>query len=102
MEIQCAHNISEVCALSRASRTVVYEAINSGELVAHKRGRRTIVLTDDLRRWLENLPVVAPKANLSKNHSGLPDTSALARVKSALCDHGCAAEPSTRRRKVVA
>jgi excisionase family DNA binding protein len=61
MDASRAHNISEVCALSRASRTVVYEAIKAGELVARKRGRRTIVLSDDLAAWLKSLPAVVPK-----------------------------------------
>jgi len=55
-----AHNISEVCALARASRTTVYDAIKRGELIARKRGRRTVVLTGDLRQWLESLPAVTP------------------------------------------
>ena len=63
METQRAHNISEVCALARASRTVVYEAIKTGELVARKRGRRTVILSDDLSAWLKSLPPIIPKAN---------------------------------------
>jgi Helix-turn-helix domain len=59
--MQLALVISEVCAASRASRTVVYEAIRAGELVARKRGRRTIVLQEDLRRWLESMPKIEPK-----------------------------------------
>ena len=51
----------DACAVARAGRTSVYEAIRSGELVARKRGRRTVILCDDLRRWLDNLPAVAPK-----------------------------------------
>jgi excisionase family DNA binding protein len=53
-----ALSIPEVCAVARASRTTVYEAIRAGELIARKRGRRTVVLSDDLRRWLENLPAI--------------------------------------------
>jgi len=59
-----AYNISEACQVTRAGRTAVYEAIRSGELRAVKRGRRTLILADDLRRWLENLPTVAPKAKV--------------------------------------
>ena len=56
-----ALTIAEVCAASRIGRTRIYEAIRAGELRARKHGRRTLVLIDDLRRWLESLPDVNPK-----------------------------------------
>jgi excisionase family DNA binding protein len=62
---QLAYNISEAGQVANTGRTAIYEAIRSGELRAVKRGRRTLILADDLRRWLENLPVVAPKAKLA-------------------------------------
>jgi len=55
-----AYSIAEACAVGRAGRTALYEAIRSGELIARKRGRRTVILADDLRRWLEGLPAVTP------------------------------------------
>lgn len=58
-----AYSVAEACAVARAGRTAVYEAIKSGELTARKRGRRTIILSDDLRRWLESLPAITPKAS---------------------------------------
>jgi excisionase family DNA binding protein len=55
-----AFTILEACAVARAGRSSLYEAIAAGSLRAVKRGRRTLILADDLRRWLEGLPAVAP------------------------------------------
>jgi excisionase family DNA binding protein len=54
------YNIAEACSAARAGRTTLYEAIRAGALRAVKRGRRTIVLADDLRHYLENLPAAVP------------------------------------------
>jgi hypothetical protein len=51
----CLHS-AEACVVARAGRTAIYEAIRSSELVARKRGRKTIILADDLRLWIERLP----------------------------------------------
>ena len=51
-------SIPETAAAAGAGRTTVYRAIQNGELVARKRGRRTVVLADDLKRWLDNLPAI--------------------------------------------
>jgi excisionase family DNA binding protein len=61
MELPLAYSIAEACAVARAGRTAIYEAIKRGELVARKRGRKTLIVADDLRRWVENLPAVEPK-----------------------------------------
>jgi len=55
-----ALKISEACAAARIGRTSLYEAIKRGELRALKRGKSTLILQDDLRRYLENLPKVEP------------------------------------------
>jgi excisionase family DNA binding protein len=62
MHTPLCYSIAEACSAARAGRTTLFEAIRSGALRAVKRGRRTIVLADDLRHYLESLPAVAPKA----------------------------------------
>ena len=56
-----AHSVSEACSIARAGRTSLYEAIRSGALRAVKRGRRTLILDDDLRRWVQSFPPIAVK-----------------------------------------
>lgn len=55
-----ALKISEACAASRIGRTSVYDAIKRGDLRAKKRGKSTLILESDLRRWLESLPTLTP------------------------------------------
>ncbi len=43
-------------------RTLIFEMIRVGKLKAHKCGRRTVILTDDLMECLESLPVVDRRA----------------------------------------
>ncbi|MHC4053397.1 helix-turn-helix domain-containing protein [Bradyrhizobium sp. 25ACV] len=52
-------SISEACAMAGIGRTKVYEAIASGHLKARKCGTRTLILRDDLRRFLNSLPSAA-------------------------------------------
>src|SRR6478752_577552 len=59
---QIALKISEACAAARIGRTAMYELIKSGELPARKRGRSTLILASDLRRWLESLPPLLPES----------------------------------------
>ena len=55
------YSIPEVCKNANSGRTTVYKAINEGQLVAHKRGSRTIIFSQDLERWLNSLPEIEAK-----------------------------------------
>jgi excisionase family DNA binding protein len=57
------HSIAEACSTSKTGRTALYEAIRSGSLRAVKRGRRTLILDDDLRRWVQSFPTITATAS---------------------------------------
>ena len=61
-----AYTVNEACAVARIGRTAIYELIRSGKLRAVKRGRRTLILADDLRQLFENLPAIqcSPEATV--------------------------------------
>jgi excisionase family DNA binding protein len=60
-----ACSIQEACRITGIGRTRLYEAVSSGELPAHKCGRRTILLLSDLEKFLEQLPQM-PKKSVSQ------------------------------------
>ena len=51
-------SVPEASHVSGIGRTKLYEAIGAGQLEARKYGKRTLILRDDLRRFLTSLPAV--------------------------------------------
>jgi len=47
-----ALSIDETAEASGFSRSTVYEALSTGELKASRRGRKAVILVEEIRRWL--------------------------------------------------
>ena len=58
-EKKFAYSVEDAAIVADLSRTALYAAIQRGELIARKNGRRTVVLADDLKLYLQQLPVIA-------------------------------------------
>ena len=54
-----AYSVAEFCAAYAVGRSVAFELIAAGQLVAHKLGAKTIIFHDDAEVWLRGLPQVA-------------------------------------------
>ncbi len=52
---QLGYTISDAVSVTGIGRTSIYKAIADGQLRAVKNGRRTLILTDDLERFLNRL-----------------------------------------------
>jgi excisionase family DNA binding protein len=61
VDLQLALSIPEAAETSGVGRSSIYKEIATGRLRAVKRGRRTLILSDDLKAWLLALQPVLPK-----------------------------------------
>jgi hypothetical protein len=55
--VQLAYTIPDAVLVAAVSRTELYRAAQRGEIIFRKRGKRTIILADELRRWVRSLPI---------------------------------------------
>ena len=55
--MKLALRVDEACEASGQGRTKLYEAIKTGKLKARKADSTTIILVDDLREYLQGLPL---------------------------------------------
>jgi excisionase family DNA binding protein len=56
-----ALTIPEIAKMGGPKRDTAYKAIKAGRLRAIKEGRRTLILVEDLKKYLAALPAIAPQ-----------------------------------------
>jgi hypothetical protein len=67
-----AYDVIETAKISNSSRSEIYKSLKLGVLNAKKHGRRTVILREDLSKYLRNLPDYKSKTELDppKNYKG--------------------------------
>ena len=68
-----AVSVVEAAKLIGVSRTHIANEIRKGSLTARKSGTRSLILIEDLKAYLANLPVIpATDQDQTRNHSWSP------------------------------
>ena len=58
--------IAEVCSETNTGKTMIYKLINSGQLLAVKLGKKTLVRRVDMLTWLSSLNAYGSKQGAAK------------------------------------
>ena len=59
--LKLSFSIPEFSQASSLGRSKIYAEIKAGKLIAHKMGKRTIILLEDGKAYLSSLPVLEAK-----------------------------------------
>ena len=54
-----AYTVNQALAIANCGRTKFYAEINAGRIKTKRLGRRVLILAEDLKAWLEDLPEAA-------------------------------------------
>jgi excisionase family DNA binding protein len=68
--VQLGLGIDDAAEAANVGRSTIYEEIGRGNLRAVKVGRRSIILVEDLRKWLESRPAIIPRRNMQPEQHG--------------------------------
>ena len=59
---KAAFTIREAAHEAAMSQRTIYRRLKAGELKARKSNRKTLILAEDLKTWLANLPIAELEA----------------------------------------
>ena len=55
-----AYTVAEAATAAGVGRTLLFQEIRDGHLIARKIGRRTIIVREELEAWLQSRPAARP------------------------------------------
>ncbi len=88
-----AYTPKEACEALRIGRTKLYELLSTGELKAVALGRKTLIVRQELERFLEALPPIPLARDPASSHTALslgPPNDSLVGSRSGLNEGTCA------------